>query len=357
MTSPFAALKLSDVADRCAVAIVSRGAASGMLPGTLLERLASRTGLAVLEVAHGLRELHGRGLVTGINRSGRPVGKVRWTGPEPTVTICEEEHHWKELLAAVNDEEVVAALAGMHAALSGLSRADMAALLEGILQMRAGCGELDPWVWSAQHLLGSSKALRGLRPYLVALGIEVEPVSAGRYYVITAGPVEPDAVLLIENPRVFSAIADSSHAKNILAVASYGYGLTMENFGQRLLAGAVIACPASGEQPDLRSLVSRCPWYFWGDHDQEGLRIFQSLRQQLPGLRLSCAYKAMEDRIVSPGLSHPYHALFEKESQRKVVSEDPDVVHLAGLCEERAVDQETIVPFLGDIDLTKPYDF
>ncbi len=356
MTSPFAALGLSDKADRCAVAIIDRSGASGMLPGTLLERLSISTGLAVLEVTHGLRELDERGFVTGINRSGRPVAKVRWTGPAPTVKISDDERQWQELLANVSDQEAVDALSGMHAALTGLSRMDMAAILDGVLRMRAGCGELDPWVWSARHLLGSSKALRGLRPYLVALGVEVEPVSAGRYYVITAGPVEPDAVLLIENPRVFSAIADSAHAKNILAVASYGYGLTMENFGQRLLAGAVIACPASGERPDLRALVSRCPWYFWGDHDQEGLRIFQSLRQQLPGLRLSCAYKAMEDRIMSPGLSHPYHALFEKEFQRKVVPADPDVARLSELCAERAVDQESVVPFLRDIDLTKPYE-
>ena len=356
MTSSFAALGLSHTADRCAIAIVDRSGASGLLPGTLLERLSISTGLAVLEVTHGLRELDERGFVTGINRAGRPVAKVRWTGPSPTVEISDDERQWQELLANVSDQEAVGALSGMHTVLTGLSRMDMTAILEGVLRMRDGCGELDQWVWSAQHLLGSSKALKSLRPYLAALGGGVDPDSAGRYYVITAGAVDPDAVLLVENPRVFHAVAASAHAKNILAVASYGYGLTMENFGQRLLAGAVMACPASGERPDLRSLVSRCPWYFWGDHDQEGLRIFQSLRQQLPGLRLSCAYRAMEDRITSPGLSHPYHALFEKESQRKVVPEDPYVAHLAGLCEERAVDQESIVPFLGDIDLTKPYD-
>jgi hypothetical protein len=118
----------------------------------------------------------------------------------------------------------------------------------------------------------------------------------------------------------------------------------------------VIACPAFGDRPDLRALVDRCPWYFWGDHDQEGLRIFQSLRQQLPGLRLSSAYKAMEDRISSHRLSHPYHALFEKESQRKVLPEDPDVARLSESCKERAVDQESVVPFFASIDLSKPYE-
>lgn len=357
MTSPFPALGLSEKADRCAVALVDRSGASGMLPGTLLERLSARTGLAVLEVTHGLRELSERGFVTGISRSGRPMAKVRWTGPAPAMTISDHEYQWTELLTSMSDQGNLDALSGMHTALTGLSREDMAAILGGILRMRAGCGELDPWVWSAQHLLGSSKALRGLRPHLAAIGVEVEPASAGRYYVITAGPVEPEAVLLIENPRVFSAIADCAHAKNILAVASYGYGLTMDNFGQRLHAGAVIACPAYGERPDLGSLVSRCPWYFWGDHDQEGLRIFQTLRQQLPTLKLSAAYEAMDALIDDPARCHPYHSLFEKAGQRATtpLEGDVDVNYLMSRCQDRAVDQEAIVPLIESIDFGAPY--
>jgi hypothetical protein len=233
----------------------------------------------------------------------------------------------------------------------------MASLLEGLLTMRKGPAETDPWVWSAQHLLGSSKALKSLRPYLAAIGADVEPTSAGRYYVITAGPAEPDAVLLIENPRVFSAVADSASAKNILAVASYGYGLTMENFGQRLLAGEVIACPASGERPSLDVLVNGCPWYFWGDLDQEGLRIFQMLRQQLPMLKLSIAYEAMDALLDDHSQCHPYHPLFEKVGQRAAtrIESDLDLGYLISRCQNRAVDQEAIVPQLDDVDLGAPY--
>ena len=358
MTSPFAALGLSDEAGLCAAAIVRRDGVSGMLPGALLERLASRTGLAVLEVTHGLRELHERGFITGISKSGRPVAKVRWKGPSPAITMSDDERQWTDLLATLSDEGTHDELSGMHAALAGLSREDMVAILHGLLRMRGSNGVLDPWVWSAQHLLGSSKALGGLRPYLAALGIEVEPANSGRYYVITAGPVDPEAVLLIENPRVFSAMADSKHAKNILAVASYGYGLTMENFGLRLLADATIACPSTGERPDLHSLLRRCPWYFWGDLDQEGLRIFRTLRQQLPALKLSVAYKSMDALLDEPTQCHPYHSLFGKVGQRTAVQLEGDVEvnYLARRCRLRAVDQEAIVPMIDDIDFTAPFE-
>lgn len=351
-------LALSPGAERCGQSIRERQGTTGMRPASLQERLAKRTGLSALDVARALLELSRLELVTGIDRNGRPFGMVRWIGAVPAVLTTPDELEWREILASFGDLDARDrdTLAIPPVAMRGLDRDDKVALLEGMLAMRQSPCSTDVWVWSAENLLGSSKAARSLRMELGGLGVNVDD-GGGLYYAITAGPAIPEAVVLIENPRVFSAVATSAQASRILAVAAYGYGLTIDNFGQRLLAGQVVSCPAAGERADLRWALTQLPAYFWGDLDLEGLRIYESLKQRLPSIRLSAAYGAM-DRMLDDGRrSHPYHRLFEKDGQRTPPSgHEADVAYLAGRCSQRAVDQEAVVRIVDQVDLTKPFE-
>ncbi|MCY1364457.1 hypothetical protein D9M69_512580 [compost metagenome] len=238
----------------------------------------------------------------------------------------------------------------------GLSADDMANVVRGLLQCRQdGPFNQDPIFTSAAHILGSAKALKNLRRGMRSLGETGGEEAGGELYVLTAGPSQPKAVVLIENIRSFTAFAHSPHARDAVGIAAYGYGLTMENFGARLAANQVVACPAYGDAVNLKSAIDQLPTLFWGDLDREGLRIFESLRELLPNLALSAAYEAMEKRCSNPMLCHPYHRLFEKEGQRLPRGSTSESAHLAQRCSERAVDQEALGFDLGNIDIVTPY--
>ncbi|KRD79724.1 hypothetical protein ASE43_02150 [Lysobacter sp. Root983] len=315
--------------------------------------------MPLLEVAKALRELSLLGVITGIGVNGRPVRMVKWVGTEPSRQVCPQEVEWREILEGLGDklsEADRASLGSSFSTFNGLDRCDKIAIIEGMIAMRDGIRCADTWVWSAENLLGSSKAARSLRTDLGGLGVNVDD-SGGLYYAITAGPSTPEAVVLIENPRVFSAVATSAQASRILAVAAYGYGLTIDNFGQRLLAGQVVSCPAVGERADLRWALTQLPAYFWGDLDLEGLRIYESLKQRLPSIRLSAAYSAMDRMLDDRRRSHPYHRLFEKDRQGIPPSgNEADVAYLAKRCLQRAVDQEAVVRIVDQINLTMPFE-
>lgn len=109
------------------------------------------------------------------------------------------------------------------------------------------------------------------------------------------------------------------------------------------------------EAVDLKAAIDQLPTFFWGDLDREGLRIFESLREQIPNLALSAAYEAMAIRCSNPTLCHPYHRLFEKEGQRFPRGSTPESAHLGQVCCERAVDQEALGFELGGISIAAPY--
>ncbi|WP_280347436.1 Wadjet anti-phage system protein JetD domain-containing protein [Pseudomonas sp. BN414] len=283
---------------------------------------------------------------------------VAWTG-EPDAFVDPVAHQLAEVLKHHQDLAEVPSLAALldHAHLfDGLSADDMANVVRGLLQCRQdGALNQDPIFTSAAHILGSAKALKNLRRGMRSLGETGGEELAGELYVLTAGPSQPKAVVLIENIRSFTAFARSPHAQEAVGIAAYGYGLTMENFGARLAANHVVACPAYGDAINLKSAMDQLPTFFWGDLDREGLRIFESLREQIPGLALSAAYEAMESRCFNPMLCHPYHRLFEKDGQRFPRGSTPETAHLAKRCSNRAVDQEALGFDLGAVDIVAPY--
>ncbi len=326
-------------------------------PTRLIERLAVATNLARLEVRDALAALAGSGKVSGVARSGEPLKMVTWTGA-PESFINPATRHLEEVLKHHQDLAAVPSLTALldHADLfDGLSADDMANVVRGLLQCQQAELGRDPIFTSAAHILGSAKALKNLRRGMRSLGEAGCEEAGGELYVLTAGPSQPKAVVLIENIRSFTAFARSPHAQDAVGIAAYGYGLTMENFGARLTANQIVACPAYGDSVNLKSAINQLPTLFWGDLDREGLRIFESLREQLPHLALSAAYEDMEKRCSNPMLCHPYHRLFEKEGQRLPRGSTSESAHLAQRCNERAVDQEALGFDLGNIDIVTPY--
>lgn len=320
-------------------------------PSRLLNRIATKTGLSVIAVESGLAEMVQEGLLEGVSTTGRPVKMVRWLGEslvesdELAMTI--RDHFTAHGIEAPDNECL-----GLSKAMSGLDLADVKRLLDGLLALQ---GVTDDVMFaSSRHLLGSAKALKGLSVANRVLP-SLPTHNNGEMFVITAGPRLPEAIVLIENLRSFSAFADSRHTERILGVASYGYGLTMQNFAQQLYAGKVTACPCRGEKPNLKALIASKPVFLWGDLDQEGLRIFENMRREIPGLALSAAYVDLEKRANNPNHSHPYHRLFDKAGQRPARGDTAEVIHLSAVCRDRAVDQESLGSNLAMIDFTKPY--
>lgn len=335
---------------------MSRG--KTLRPARLIERLANATGLSRLEIRDALAVLAGSGKLRGVARSGEPLQMVGWTG-SPECLIAPEVRQLQVTLEQYQDLKEYSTLTSLnrHADLfTGLSCEDIASVVRGFLQYKQVehlGGDL--LFNSASHILGSAKALRNLRGAMRSMGEPSGNDLGGEFYVLTAGPSHPKAIVLIENIRSFTAFAHSPHAQESVGIAAYGYGLTIESFGARLAANQVVACPAYGHAPNLKEVMDKVPLYFWGDLDREGLRIFETLRSQFPTLELSAAYAAMEKRCANPMLCHPYHRLFEKEGQRLPLGITTESAHLAEKCMTRAVDQEALGRDLEGIDVVAPY--
>lgn len=322
-------------------------------PAGLIRRASEKLQLPMLDVRTSLAQLVHEGLLSGVSSSGEPLGMVQWLG-ESLGALSSDAVRLDQELQKRGIRAPASALERTAECFRGLHGQDVDHLIEGLFRLRQLPLASDPIFGSAQHLLGSAKALGHLRVVAKLLDIQLDD-TASEFFVLTAGPAEPQGVVLIENIRSFSAFARSSHARRMGGIASFGYGLTMESFATRLQAGQVIAAPAFGAAFDVASAVSRGPCVYWGDLDLEGLRIFESLKARLPGLQLSAAYAAMEALLAVDGAHHPYHMLFEKSGQRRPRCEIPEVRRLAEACAIRCVDQERLGFLIDDLDLLSPY--
>lgn len=324
-------------------------------PGNLAERIAQGSRLGLAEVQMGLAELVRLGHLQGVTPKGFPARMVGWIGPRPPEPAGRVA--WREALSGFESQLTAPERAQLEAgweSVASLDDADQARLIEGLIRLRALPADQDLYERSAQTLLGSAKAAKNLKPLLRALSIDADELG-GEGYVITAGPPAPAAILFIENVRNFTAFKRSRHVHRGLGVITYGYGLAMESLGRRLNEGTVVCCPAVGERPDLRELINRLPCLFWGDHDLEGLRIYDAMRKAIPALRLSAAY-ALSDRLLdSTSSSHPYLELFEKQGQRPPAEPTPEAAYLLERCRMRCVDQEAVNARIDQIDVFQSY--
>lgn len=354
---PPEASQLSPLAEKVGLTLMSlQGGRMHLQSANLQHRLAAKTSLSLVQIQVALKELYALGLVTGVTCSGLPSGAVRWLGVAPPAPP--QQVAWEQLLAEFGDELTLqqrAALACQWSVLDDVEPGEQRRLLQGLLAWLSATSAGDPWLRSARYVLGSSKAARNLSCLLQALGGTAMD-NGGELYVITAGPEDSKAVVLIENPRVFAAFARSRHAESCLGVAAYGYGLTMENFAQRLARNQVVCCPASGARPDLAKLIACRPTYYWGDLDLEGLRIYETLKLRIPALSLSKCYAEMDALLDNPMTSHPYHRVFDKGGrQRPPKADEPAVAYLARRCRERAVDQEAIAWHIDTFEIAAAF--
>ncbi|MFJ2466745.1 Wadjet anti-phage system protein JetD domain-containing protein [Pseudomonas sp. NPDC087615] len=325
-------------------------------PRGLIRRLSKLTAIPQLDVQLALEELARAGSLSGVSKSGQPLTLVGWTGA--ALPLSQTEMLLSEVIENFSDESsktTLQPLLKIAELFSGLSADDINYVIQGMLQCRKGSINCDPIFASAANILGSAKALNNLRGAARNIGLEWPSDAYGELYVLTAGPARPNAVVLIENIRSFTAFARSRHAKHSVGVAAFGYGLTMENFGNRLAAGQIVACCAYGDTVNLYDVISQQPAFFWGDLDREGMRIYESLRRQIPDLELSAAYTHMDKRLTNPQLCHPYHALFEKDGQRVVNGATPGAAYLAKRCTHRAVDQEALGSELNEVEVVTPF--
>lgn len=315
-------------------------------------------------IAEALRNLQERGVIAGQFAQGmRPLTNIALNIPEEEPPARVKE--WQQAVFARRDDLSYAqfdALMSASSVVLSLEPADQVILIDGLLSLfktvRDGT-QVDPYITSAKHLLGSSKALDIVGSSVAAaFGVGQEASIKRIQHVLTAGPEgsRADTVIFIENMAAFSAFSDSETRHKALAICSFGYGLSMEKLGERLKAGGFRSCPAVGPRYDLaETLASAQRILFWGDLDREGLRIYASLQSILPGIGLSAAYSLMEAEL-RRGNSHPYGPFAGKSiDQRNASLADPALRSLLDAVKNRAVDQEAVCdPWPGDIIL-QPY--
>ncbi len=320
---------------------------------TLISRLAKRTGLHPVDVKLGLARLSLSGKVTGITNQGDTHQRVTVTVPAPLQEISPSEALWQSAMRRAGlGLTDMAALLACHEKIADFSSADMEALAAGLLALRAAARDeagTPKFILSARYLLGSSKLLGQLPGVaLTRFGIDLKAYPDAPPYVVTAGPAQPRAVVLVENPQAFDAAVGAGAAADVAFMVTFGYGLSRnsEDFGNQLLASVpysdgLIPLVRQGQPPSPRSLLAHPRIFFWGDLDREGLRIYEGLRQRIPQLRLSALYAPMV-QAMRRGLSHPYAKATAKDRQSPVQRTDTDAMWMLALCESRAMDQEYI---------------
>lgn len=319
----------------------------------LVARVSEKTGIEPLEVKMTLGKLARQGIVEGISTQGDYLGKVSLTIEAPKREEPVSLIRWREALRASglvdSDAET---LIPCHDRLEGFSDKDMLDLSRGLATLKSAQEvEMNTprFIVSAKYLLSSSKILGSLPAQaLKAFGINIEYFSDAIPQVVLAGPENPEAVLLIENPHSFEEAVAAGCADSIALIVTYGYGLSRsgEAYGNSLTgaieqAAKLVPLVRKGNPPAPNTLFNHPKILFWGDLDREGLRIYASLRKRLPALRISALYLPMAEAM-RQGRSHPYTKVTAKERQGTPDWLPDDAVSLAQLCEWRGIDQEIV---------------
>lgn len=319
----------------------------------LVGRIAEKTGIDLLDAKMTLGKLARKGITIGVSEKGEAFGRVFLTIEAPKQEEPVSLVRWLEALFSTGiDESEATTLAPCHDRLDGFSDADMRGLARGLKRLKSAQGEeknTPRFVVSAKYLLGSSKMLGSLpAPSLKAFGIDIDAFSDAIPQVVVAGPENPEAVLLIENPHSFEEAIAAGCADKIALIVTYGYGLSRsgEAYGNSLTevveqADKLIPLIRKGNPPLPNTLLKHPKILFWGDLDREGLRIYTRLRKGVPALRASALYLPMV-KAIKMGMSHPYAKATAKERQGVAERVPEDASFLVELCTDRGIDQEAI---------------
>lgn len=217
------------------------------------------------------------------------------------------------------------------------------ALVSELIDIRGRCTG-DRFLVAAAGPLSSSKILDAIPvSCLEGIGVSVQDLGRPPVPFLVAGPPEPQAVVLVENPRSFYTACKVA-GDRVAWISSHGLAVNSLASEESLsdLASNGIGAVVQGSPPPLAQLLRHENLLYWGDLDLFGLRIFEMARKRLPHLRLSALYRPMIN-LLERGGGHPYAELAGKAGQVGVWPENAsDLRHLTALCAERAVDQEHV---------------
>jgi hypothetical protein len=293
---------------------------------------------------------------TWVDRQG-PIGLMTLKLAPPPMSAAEAE--WRTLVADLltTRDDVrqgdAAAIGNLWPKLvdwPSWCAADLvAALYDFRTRLEAGeCGGKTAYLFSASGRLASSKLLSLLpKPALQAFGIDTTLLADPPPYIIVAGPPEPQAVVLVENPEAFELAVAATADLPVAWVSTYGFGIAhVEGAGARMAAAvtslvAPIPLVRAGTPPPLDQLLAHPRLFHWGDLDLAGLLIFRCMQVARPHLRLSALYQPMVALRQSGG-GHPYAETTGKPKQDRWISNDPLISDLLAICATRAVDQEHV---------------
>lgn len=324
---------------------------------TVMEGLASRMGLDLIELKGAVRELYRAKLLKyQADSQDLPVSGLI-TIVRPIVEESAHEQIWDLVLSKTDmGSGQQDALRALHAKLIDLSVGDMQVLADALAELASAAGSSAiadaGFNVSARQLMGASKVLANLPPKMLqGLGLPARLQISSPRYVICAGPPAPHATLLIENPRAFENAVRSGLSETVALVCTYGFGLSY--LGQAwtsdvLHADRPVQIVRAGEPPALEQLLQAENVYLWADLDMAALNILRSLQSAIPQLRFSRIYEIMLVMVRVNEKSHPYAAIFEKDGQTPIAS---TAIHpldhagqlIASSCRNRAVDQEAVL--------------
>jgi len=338
------------------------GGKAYLRPSGLVESLARETGETLITVRQALARLAREKWIEGVTAHGDPVRQVKIIGAVPAPPKNPDLDRWKDLLneAGLNEGDR-AVLLPLHKPLGCFDKSDQRSVLDGLLRLRENLGQevgRHRFVVSARYLLGSSKLLDSLpAAALKAFGIQVDRFPNHPLYVVAAGCVKPETVILVENPAAFEMAVTTNAAQRCAFIATFGFGLSKseDDYGRQLasmveerFSGAITLIREGSACPPARELLNYPQITFWGDLDVAGIEIFQRLKRAIPSLRLSALYMPMLEAMNKLSGSHPYVLAAGKPGQLErhisVRCEDTVTEKLLARCAMRGVDQECVQP-------------
>lgn len=291
----------------------------------IVSRLAKVTGLSEVDARQILKALDGNEINCknwGFNYEPLGIVTINIKAEIPTELI-----RWKnsleKFLRLESDE--IESLIGLWPAVSEISDSEQLRLIEGLISLKA---EQEQWFGetkfnvSARYLLGSSKVIDNLpKQILIKFGVQVDQFKNAPSYLIMSGPVNPKAVILVENPQSFERAVEAN-VPDITWITTFGYGLSKmnEEHGNQLSSilnsrenSEIILLARTGIPVAISSLLNNPNIQFWGDFDPEGFKIYERLKKSIPQLELSALYKPMFDKLEREG--HSYTSLVGKQGQ------------------------------------------
>ncbi len=347
------------------------GNKSGLQPSGLLARLANDSGLHADDVRRVLKRLAHENWLEGTSLDGLPIAMIRVLEPCAPAEVPVLLGKWRLALSEADLSGGDAkTLEPLFSALDGMSPDAMVEVAKGLIRLRneqTSRAGVPKFIVSSEYLLSSSKMLSGFSADPIKkFGINVDLFPDGTPYVIVAGPPNPEAVVLIENPMAFERAISVGAANKVAMVVTFGYGLSRrgDGFGRQLAElvteyrGSLVPLTREGNPPSLERLFGLDQIYFWGDLDPEGLKIFMRLRGTLSNLRLSRLYQWMARRLEGTK-GHPYTVITGKEGQvgRALSTDFPnDVRSLHEACLRRGIDQECVPAHVVQTDIGKPLE-